>query len=133
MFKSIRFVFLLLMSGTAMSQSLRDINYNYLYSPEDVNPLNILAVRNNASWSIHFELAMPDTTARKNYVIEWGIRENLSDKENSATTSIAFPEKRMLQGSFSMPVSANTTYLVAKVIHVLQKRLPDLKEQEQRL
>ena len=105
-----------------MSQSLRDINYNYLYSPEDVNPLNILAVRNNASWSIHFELAMPDTTARKNYVIEWGIRENLSDKENSATTSIAFPEKRMLQGSFSMPVSANTTYLVAKVIHVLQKR-----------
>jgi GWxTD domain-containing protein len=122
MFTGIRFLFFLMIGGTAFSQSLRDINYNYLYSPEDVTPLNIQVVKSPDAWTVFFELQALDSIAKANYVIEWGLRENLSDKENSTTIAAQFPERRMLEGSFTIPSATSTLYLVAKLIHVQQKR-----------
>jgi GWxTD domain-containing protein len=122
MFKGIRFVFFLFVSGTVLGQSLRDINYNYLYSPDDVAPVNILAVRNSSDWTIYFEVAIGDSATRAGYVIEWGMRQSLGDKENAPAGFVTFPEKRDLQGSFTVPISSSTVYVVAKLINVPQKR-----------
>jgi GWxTD domain-containing protein len=117
-----RFVAFLFIAGSASAQPLRDINYNYLYNPDETVTLQLKAVRNSSDWTIYFNIPPKDTTnLLETYVIEWGTRENLSDKESKPYYPEAY-QGTMVSGSFQMPLSSQPVYLVAKVINKPLKR-----------
>jgi GWxTD domain-containing protein len=110
------------MCTSAFSQPLRDINYNYLYDPDQTASLQIRAIRSEADWIIHFSIPQTDTTNLLNtYTIEWGTRENLSDKEGKPLEPIAL-QGSMVNGSFHLPLSNGPIYLVAKLINKPMRR-----------
>lgn len=122
MFRIFRFIVFLLIAGSAIAQPLRDINYNYLYNPDESVALQLKAIRNSSDWTIHFDIPQKDTTnLLATYMIEWGTRENLSDKENKPLYPAEY-QGTMISGSFHLPLSSQPLYLVAKVINKPLKR-----------
>ena len=81
--KFVRFILLFLVTGSGFAQSLRDINYNYLYNPDEPVRLDLFASRSGSEWTVHYRLVPRDTSAKaQDLSIEWGIRDNINDKES---------------------------------------------------
>src|SRR5687768_1430913 len=63
------------------AQALRDINYRYLYNPDEPFIFRIHPVRTPQGWLTHYKLLLRDSLDNpKEYSIQWEIREALSDK-----------------------------------------------------
>src|SRR5687768_7228132 len=68
-------------------QTLRDINYNYLYSPEQDFSFYLRPVKQGDQWKIFYSLQLKDTTVvSTTYTIQWESRESIIDKQGSAFT-----------------------------------------------
>lgn len=125
------FVIFLLVSGVAEGQTsgatLRDINYNYLYNPEEKFSFDLKPVRLSGGWKILYAFHSSDTsTHASEFNIEWQGRDGLSTSEsvnfsdkvdNGVVTS-----KNGFAGSLTIPFSEAPKVIVAKVINTLQKK-----------
>ncbi|HEY0654013.1 MAG TPA: GWxTD domain-containing protein [Chryseosolibacter sp.] len=118
----IGFISLFTIAGSTIGQPLRDINYNYLYNPDETVAFQLKAIRHTSDWEVQFNIPKKDTTdLLSTYLVEWSTRETLSDKESKPF----FPAEiqgSAVKGSFRVPFTDRTVYLVAKVINKPMKR-----------
>lgn len=122
MFKLIRFTVLVLITGSAFSQPLRDINYNYLYNPDETVMLQLNPVRGSSEWTILYLLQLKDASIPlENYSIEWSTRESLSEKDSKPLDQDS-TKRSLTEGAITLPVTSQPSYLVAKVINRQLKR-----------
>lgn len=125
--RSLLLIFLLLtISMVGQSQALRDINYRYLYNPEEPFTFQLHPVRTVDGWTTHFRLALRDSLADPNdYTIRWEIRGALDDKEGksvSVDSTRQRKQKHAVRGQIEIPFQTEKILLVAKVVQVSQKK-----------
>jgi GWxTD domain-containing protein len=101
-----------IVSSVACAQPLRDINYRYLYDPDQPILLEIKPVRAGATWEIFYKLQKRDTVTT-GLSAEWSIRNTLGDKEGTVISSVTGNAEA---GKVTLPVSASVQVLVAKII-----------------
>jgi GWxTD domain-containing protein len=122
--KSLIFVFLGIVLG-AHSQSLRDVNYNYLYNPDESFTFYLKPVRQAASWKILYGFHVKDTAQRAQYSTQWEVRESLNDKEGVALTQFDSAGVKHSPHGLNGIITINSTdapkILVAKVMNNLAK------------
>lgn len=117
----------ILFSALAHGQALRDINYNYLYNPDEGLTFNFRPVKQNDSWKILYQFQLKDTTERlKDYIIEWQGREALNNKEGkvlSGVNNLVTSETAQLKtGIVTISFPDAPKILVARVINTVLKR-----------
>lgn len=119
--------FFLLVSFSAQAQALRDINYKYLYSPEEAFRFDMEIVRQPTEWTALYRLAVKDTTATpEGFLIHWEIRESLGAKEGTLIqTDSVFDnttDPNLLTGKVMVKTSSSLQVLAAKVVNKTLKQ-----------
>lgn len=116
----------LLLSVTAVGQPLRDINYSFLYNPNEPFKFSIEIIKSNQGWTAFYDLTLRDTTQDiDQFAIQWEVRKDLSEKEGAAidaanvTTNAA---RDAIRGSVLINLSQQEQYLAAKVVNQAVKR-----------
>jgi GWxTD domain-containing protein len=121
--KYILFILLIIFQLTGYSQALRDINYNYVYNPNESFTFSAKPVRLADGWNVFYRLQVKDTT--RQFTIQWEIRKALSDKEGVAVPSTAIIVKKTpgrVTGKISVDTAETVQILVAKVINMTAKQ-----------
>jgi GWxTD domain-containing protein len=113
-------VFILFVGAQAQCQSLRDINFSYLYSQAEPYTFKLNPVREGDNWKVFYNLQSPDTTNSVSaYSIQWELRDGLSSRSGQAIPSneVTMISSRSFStiGSVKVSASANVQLLVAKV------------------
>src|SRR5690349_2574404 len=120
------FLFLLILNFPAKAQALRDINYNFLYSPSELFSFDLKAIRSEGNWLAYFKLKPRDTsTTTSDYSIQWEIRNTLGDKEGKMIKADSAQKAFStigLQGRVIVPKSSEVQVLVGRVINNKLKR-----------
>jgi GWxTD domain-containing protein len=115
-----------LLSFTASGQALRDINYSFLYNPNEPIEFHIEAVKLNEGWTVFFNLSLRDTTQDiGQFLIQWDIRKDLSEKEGVVVQPENISKKtgkHTIDGSINLPVVTDVRYLTARVLNNTVKR-----------
>ena len=115
-----------LLSFTASGQALRDINYSFLYNPNEPIKFHIEVVKLSEGWTAFFHLSLRDTTQDiSQFLIQWDVRKDLSEKEGVAIQQENISKKTgkyTIDGSISIPVAVDKQYLTAKVLNNIAKR-----------
>jgi GWxTD domain-containing protein len=111
---------LLMASVMAQSQALRDINYSFLYNPDERVSCNLKPVRMGDSWKVLYSFNLRDTSVSTtaDYSIEWQGRDGLSSKEGSSVNFEVVDANRSslkLSGSLRIPFAEAPKILVAKI------------------
>lgn len=111
----------------ANGQALRDINYSYLYNPDEAIRFYLQPVRTADSWKVNYQLELKDTTeTSENYVIEWQGREALSTKEGVTLNAVIVDEKKQTSTGFAGVVNISLkdapNIIVAKVVNGPRKQ-----------
>ncbi len=122
MFTFVRFIVFVFIAGTAVAQPLRDINYNYLYNPDEIVSLQMHPVKAASQWIVHYSLQVRDASNPiGNFTIEWSTRDNLSDKEGRV---IQIDSSQLVtgDGQITLAAASQPIFLVAKVINKPMKR-----------
>jgi GWxTD domain-containing protein len=113
-------VFILLTGLSAHGQSLRDINFSYLYSQTEPFTFKIFPVREGTNWNVFYELKSTDTAASAApYSIQWELRDGLGSKDgvtipaedHKPIASLSYSSR----GNVSIKNSSNAQLLVARV------------------
>jgi len=119
-------IFLWLISVQASAQALRDINYNYQYSPEQPFVLKTSIVHLESQWKVYVELKLKDTTQKAvDYTIQHEIRTALHEKAGTvvATDSTHAPEKTyLITNSVTVPLQQEPLVFVSKVTSKVLKQ-----------
>lgn len=111
----------------APAQALRDINYSYLYDPEEAFVLTIKPIRGTDHWIIPFSMVLQDTAQRADqFVLNWEVRTSLDDKTGTPIQANAI-EKNIspfrIDGSVTVPLAATTQYLTLRILNNHVKRV----------
>ena len=113
-------ILLLFSSLSSFCQPLRDINYNYLYSPDASVFLDMKPVRNEGHYTVLYNLTVKDTAGlATNYSIGWEGRNTLSESEGSPVTLQDVKVTRTangFNGTGIIPLEGAPQYLVARVV-----------------
>jgi GWxTD domain-containing protein len=116
----------LLLSITAAGQPLRDINYNFLYNPDEAFNFSIQAIRSTDGWTAFYNLTLRDTAQDiDQFVIQWDVRKDLSEQNGVAVDSSKVTINAThdaLHGSVHIDSSTEPKYLSAKVVNQPVKR-----------
>lgn len=109
------------------AQALRDINYSYLYDPEEPFVLTIKPVRAQSGWTAHFSLVLQDTTQRADqFAMSWEIRTSLEEKSGT-TVPLESIEKKVtptrVDGTVKVPLSTAPQFLSLRVLNNSVKRV----------
>lgn len=108
-----------LIQGAVHAQALRDINFNYLYNPDQPFKFSMRPVRGTTAWSVFYKLQLSDTTASSaEYRIQWELRTTLFEKEGIKLKN----DSTLLQGKVAPPLSAGVQIVVARVTHKSAKQ-----------
>jgi GWxTD domain-containing protein len=122
--KSLIFVFLGIVLG-GHSQSLHDVNYSYLYNPDESFTFYLKPVRQAASWKILYGFHVKDTAQRAQYSTQWEARESLNDREGVVLTQFDSAGVKHsphgLHGIITINATDAPKILVAKVMNNLAK------------
>lgn len=115
-----------LLSFTASGQPLRDINYSFLYNPNEPIKFNIEVVKLSEGWNVFFHLSLRDTTQDiGQFLIQWDVRKDLSEKEGVAIQQENISKqtgKSTIDGRISIPIVGDKQYVTAKVLNNIAKR-----------
>jgi GWxTD domain-containing protein len=125
-----RYTFILgltvLVNFYAGAQALRDINYNYLYNPNETFAFRLKTVRTPGGWTTHYKLEVRDSSLKsEDFQLQWQLREALNDKEGKALTADSTATEQpqnSLVGKIRRPVSATAQILTAKIVNTTLKR-----------
>jgi len=119
-------VVLLFLSVTAWSQPLRDINYAYLYNPDETFSFRLKPVRGAEFFTIVYSLHTKDTAGLMNeYTIEWEGRDMISDKDGKPLVlndQVISRHKTGFEGRATIRLVGAPNFVVAKVIRISMKR-----------
>lgn len=101
------------------AQALRDINYSYLYNPEEFRVV-MKPVRQPGGWEVFFDFRTTDSVSISDrYVIAWHWRQALSSKEgvelDSADRSTWKQRGRSMTGRVLVPVRFTSGILAASI------------------
>jgi GWxTD domain-containing protein len=116
-------VLLIWFALSASGQTLRDLNYNYLYNPSESFSFNLKPVRESEKWTIFYSLQIKDTTlhAATEFSVAWELRESLGDRSSTSTSEIENVEtgrtNHSIRGEISVPLQSVPKIIVAKVLH----------------
>ncbi|HET9486455.1 MAG TPA: GWxTD domain-containing protein [Chryseosolibacter sp.] len=118
-------IVLLFLSAAAPAQTLRDINYSYVYNPEEPLTFELKAIRGDRFFTILYSLEVKDTANLMNeYTIHWEGRSLLSDKEGVGVVLKEHSTVRTgsgLTGRAMINLDA-PRHIVAKVVKSSSKR-----------
>jgi len=113
-------------SALGQAQALRDINYSYLYDPEEKFTFELRPVRLKDQWNLLYRLRLRDTTFHIGETsIVWEVRDGLSQKEGTGlniSINDSVQTDNEIRGQLVFAVSQAPKVVVAKVIHKSQKR-----------
>lgn len=114
------FIAFLFLAANAISQPLRDINYSYLYNPDQEFTFKLQPVRLSESWLVLYQLNISDTLLKPGELkISWEAYESLTKKEftaldSSIVTSPVF-SKYAITGQFRIPRASAPKVIAARV------------------
>lgn len=112
--------FLLLFSAVAPAQVLRDINYNFRYSPELPFSFQWKVIRQEGQAEVYYRLQLNDTTGSlKPYSLAWETRKSISEKNGIKieTTPEAIVTKRWIHiGKLKFSPDPTQQIIVALVV-----------------
>lgn len=116
--KSAVFLFLLI-SVSLQAQVLRNLNYRYLYNPDEAFTLSWEVVKENSGFTAFYELRINDTTRSfSDLKIQWELRKSNSEKSgapvNGTTTELENKAYRRT-GFIKFTEASEQTILTAKV------------------
>ncbi|HYF68993.1 MAG TPA: GWxTD domain-containing protein [Ohtaekwangia sp.] len=124
-----RFLFLMavFIGSNLGAQPLRDINFNYLYSPNEPFSVDIQPVRLASGWNVQYRLNLQDTLNQiSDFEIQWEIRDGLQSKQGKpiAADSVVKNEdsSERLSGTILVKQDLTVQLLVAKVTNIVLKR-----------
>lgn len=110
----------LLLSVSVYAQPLRDINYAYLYSPDQEFTLKLKPVKGEGFFTILYSLQVKDTSNFSNdYSVQWEGRNLLIDKSGtplSVNVTENIRNRSGMEGIAVIPSHEAPKLLVAKVI-----------------
>ncbi|HTF18680.1 MAG TPA: GWxTD domain-containing protein [Chryseolinea sp.] len=113
--------------SSASGQALRDINYSYLYDPEEPFVLTIKAIRAQDGWTAHFSMVMQDTMQQADqFAMAWDIRTSLDEKSGTPIPSESIEKKvsaTRVDGTIKVALSASTQYLSLRILNNRVKRV----------
>jgi len=119
-------IFILLISFAASGQPLRDLNYNFLYNPNEPVEFHMKVVKSAQAWTTFFRFSLRDTTQKVNeFVVQWDTRKDLSEKEGTPVAPEKITKKfvkNSVEGSITIPLTTDKQILVAKVLNNTSKR-----------
>lgn len=108
-----------LISAPVIGQALRDINYNYLYSPDQPFFLKTTIVRSDTHWRVYVELSLKDTARQvSDYSMQHELRTALHEKEGkllAGDSSAVLGKSYRLKSHCQVPVQKETLVFVTKV------------------
>jgi GWxTD domain-containing protein len=111
----------------AVSQALRDINYSYLYDPDEPFLLTIKPIRAQDGWTLHFSFVLQDTTQRADqYAMSWDNRTSLEEKSGTSIPTSAIDKQvsaSRIDGTVKVPLSASTQYVSLRILNNRVKRV----------
>jgi GWxTD domain-containing protein len=124
---SLALVLIAVCLSSVSGQALRDINYSYLYDPEEPFVLTIKPIRAQDGWTVHFSMVMQDSMQRADqFVFGWEVRNSLDEKSGTAVPSESV-EKTVtatrVDGIIKVPLSATTQYLTLRILNNRVKRV----------
>ncbi|MGC3947928.1 MAG: GWxTD domain-containing protein [Chryseolinea sp.] len=111
----------------AVSQALRDINYSYLYDPDEPFVLTVKPIRGQEGWTLHFSIVLQDTTQRADqFALSWDTRTSLEEKSGTTIPTSAI-EKQVtatrIDGTVKVPLSASVQYVALRILNNHVKRV----------
>lgn len=116
-----------LLWGNVQGQALRDINYSYLYDPEEAFVITLKPVRGREGWSAHYSLILRDTSERiDQFVLNWEIRTSLEEKSGTAIPSASVVKRTTadrIEGTVNVPLAPGVQYLTLRVLNNQVKRV----------
>ncbi|MEJ1241254.1 GWxTD domain-containing protein [Chryseolinea sp. T2] len=111
----------------ALSQALRDINYSYLYDPDEPFVLTVKPIRGQDGWAVHFSLVLQDTSQTADqYAMSWDIRTSLEEKSGTTITTDAIQKhitRTRVEGTVKVPLSTATQYVSLRILNNRVKRV----------
>jgi len=117
----------LFLSFAAQSQILQDVNYNFLYEPDEPFRLEVKTVRTAEGWRILYHLTLQDSTQLpEQFLLKWDLRKSLSDKEGQALDPSSIQNtsgRHGFEGIIKLDSAASPQVLVAKVLNNSLKRV----------
>jgi GWxTD domain-containing protein len=118
-------VIFILLSVTASGQALRDLNYSFLYNPQEPIDFQMKVTRSSQGWTVLYALTLRDTTQDNDFLIQWDVRKELGDKEGTPVTPENIVKKKgrsKTQGSVTLPIAPEKQFLTAKILNNTVKR-----------
>jgi GWxTD domain-containing protein len=116
----------LFVSFSAQAQTLKDINYSYVYNIAEPFSFVMKPQRTATGWNVHYRLQLRDTSQRADqFVIQWDIRKDLG-----ATEGIAIKPDRIaksienyaIEGNVGVDGSSETQIVTVKILNNNLKR-----------
>jgi len=111
----------------AQAQSLRELNFNYIYNPDREFSFLWRITRQADSFDVHYQLQVTDTSQLlQSYSIQWELRNSLSDKNGTPVTAAPqVVEERSWKQMARLRIPLNNpapNLLVARVTNASKKK-----------
>lgn len=125
--KPFTILLLILAAHMAQSQVLQDINYQYLYDPNQPLSVEFNRVKTTTGWNVFFKVSAKEAVQPK-FHVSWELRKSSSDKEASPVSdslvhfTAQSDEGMQITGNVTLDVTADNSILVAKVTDIQEKR-----------
>lgn len=139
MVKQFLFVIFLCLTVGVQAQALRDLNFSYLYSPDNAFSLTWDLAKAEDQYTVFFDLQIKDTARISDLRIQWETRKSVSDKTGYPLTGEVVKLKESAShttGLISLIPVLNHTLVTLKVNYTINgkahvtlfyKRLADAK------
>ena len=117
---------LLFLPLLSLGQPLRDINYSFLYNPNEPFQFSMQAIKSSQGWTAFYELTLRDTTQDiDQFLIQWDVRNDISEKEGTAIKgdSVTINQgAKSIKGSVIIKPSPEAQFVTAKIVNQAVKR-----------
>ncbi len=116
----------LFVSFSAQAQTLKDINYSYVYNVTEPFSFVMKPQRSATGWNVHYRLQLRDTSLQADqFVIQWDIRKDLGEKEGipvNADRIAKSIESSAIEGNVGLDGSGDLQILTVKILNNNLKR-----------
>ncbi len=118
---------LLFISFSTQAQSLREINYSYLYNTAEPFSFVMRPQRTAKGWNVHYRLQIRDTSIlhADEFVIHWELRKDLSENAGTLIKSERIAKSMdsyVIEGNVGLDESADTQIVSVRILNNVVKR-----------
>src|SRR6188474_1382005 len=109
---------ILFVSFSVQAQTLKDINYSYVYNIAEPFSFVMKPQRTATGWNVHYRLQLRDTSLRADqFVIQWNIRKDLGAAEGIAIKADRIAksiESYAIEGNVGVDANSEVQILTVK-------------------